>query len=636
MGNTEIASSEYCLRNPPPCNDNQNAYCHCEEQSDEVISCNFTALLRVQRRNLSQVCLRLLCHVLSYKSTFLAVTAHVLFKRQYVFLDKVVQWKNNYFEEVVMIDRYLTRIAQTLSLSTKALLLAVDVFVVTLTIVFWQVGVLPVTQVRVFGFFAALLFFFALYRPRWAFWFFVGMLPLDVINIAPEVLGIHVRLYQLVGAALIGAIAVRAVSGRAVRRMFRWRWWDSAAMVFAASAMVAATFAVHPRSALLQAAIVSSFVAWYFLARYFVRGPLTARMPLAFFLGSGGVVTVYGIWQSWRFVRSGVAAVMTARPNATFAEPDWFGIFLVFASALLYAVLYAMRVRYGAVMTLYNKRQWALYGALWSGLLLVYSALIVTVARSAWVGAFAVATISLVFFLMRRDWRGLLWHGVGVIVVAVGALGVVAVFSLTTFDIGDRAHSAGNGMQTITVACQDTDSAVALAQRGQIDNVGQLAIFGCRHIMLEEIVQRRAEGMVIVQTVRPDPSHGVRRAIYIKTLTFLAQRSWRENVFGSGWGQVDFGHDASGARLNTSNIFLEVFVGGGILGLGAFVALLSSILWRGVRGVTVVCAQNSVRIYAYFAVLGMVALLIPNLFNAGILLGFVWVFLGMMAGVRRA
>ena len=533
-----------------------------------------------------------------------------------------------------MIDQYITHFVQRITISMNVLLLVVNTFIVTLLVVLWHTGIVMAMRGSVLVFLTVLLFFFALYRPWWAFLFFVGMLPLEAVAV-PVVAGIDVRPYQLLGSVLILALIVRAVTGRSTRRVFRWRWWDSAVIIFAIGGFVAAIFANHYDEAFIQAGIVSSFVAWYFLARYFVRGPMAARLPLLFFFTSSSVVVLYGMWQSWQFVHSGIVATMVARPNATFAEPDWFGVFLVFVSALIYGALHAVRLlRYGTAI--YNKRQVIFYSILlWGLLFLVYSALIVTVARSAWIGVCVTTVFFIACFLLRRDWRGMLWHGAGIIVGIVGALVIVTVFSFTTFNIGDRVRSVGNGMQMITVACRSADAATALTQRGQIDNVRQLATFGCRHIALEEIVQRRDEGFTITQVMRPDPSHGVRRIIYAKVVTLLIQRSWQKSIFGSGWGQTDLGYDANGTRLNASNVFLEVLVNTGALGFCAFIVLLCSVFWRGIRGIVAIDAQNSLHIYAYFAIIGTIAFIVPNLFNAGILLGFIWVFLGMMAGLRR-
>ena len=38
---------------------------------------------------------------------------------------------------------------------------------------------------------------------------------------------------------------------------------------------------------------------------------------------------------------------------------------------------------------------------------------------------------------------------------------------------------------------------------------------------------------------------------------------------------------------------------------------------------------------AIFAILGTVAIIVPNLFNAGLFLGFVWMFFGMVAILRK-
>ena len=529
------------------------------------------------------------------------------------------------------INQYARQFARRVTVSQEALLVAANVFVVVLLVVLWQRHVLPIEDIATFVFLAALVALFALARPLWTWWFFVGALPLEAINLAPAEVGLAVRPYQLIGVALVLALSVRALSGRLPRRVFRWRWQDTAVVVLVAGGVLAALTAQDVRAALVQAAIVASFGVWFFLARYFVRGPVTARMPLVFFLSSSAVVVGYGLWQSFVIAHGGVAgSVMAARPNATFSEPDWLGVFLVGVIALIYGV-HAVNRRTRRRIT---DMPWT-YGALGVLLLGAYTLLIVSVVRSAWLGAACVVAVYLGQYVLQRDYRGM-WNGVAVTVSALVVALICAVsIPLTTFDLAGRAQSTASGLQEITVACDTPAHARALEARGRIEHMADLADFTCRHINLEDVDAVRARGETVTHVLRPDPSHGVRRAVYARIFALL-RAQWSRALVGTGWHQADLGVDAQGAHLNTSNIFLEVWLGSGLAGVVAFVALVSSVAWRGIRALTAPRVSRRVWEYGVFAVLGMVAIVVPNMFNAGILLGFVWVFLGMMATLRKA
>ena len=121
---------------------------------------------------------------------------------------------------------------------------------------------------------------------------------------------------------------------------------------------------------------------------------------------------------------------MPGRPDGTFSEPDWLGMFLVFVLAIIYSLIFLYEKKRNSKNEYLNSKQnqnndtpnkkqkldlsslnfrnWK-----WSGiwkfklaipclyfiLLLSYLLLILTVARSAWVGVLAVTGLFLMFIL---------------------------------------------------------------------------------------------------------------------------------------------------------------------------------------------------------------------------------------------
>ena len=65
--------------------------------------------------------------------------------------------------------------------------------------------------------------------------------------------------------------------------------------------------------------------------------------------------------------------------------------------------------------------------------------------------------------------------------------------------------------------------------------------------------------------------------------------------------------------------------------------LVMMFLYLFVRAVTILRASKSTKdqTIAIFAIITTVAIIVPNLFNAGLLLGFVWIFFGLVAIITK-
>lgn len=146
----------------------------------------------------------------------------------------------------------------------------------------------------------------------------------------------------------------------------------------------------------------------------------------------------------------------------------------------------------------------------------------------------------------------------------------------------------------------------------------------CHKINLKDIEKEKAAGKRIEEVYRKDPSVSIRGEIY--------QKSWQQikahPILGIGWGSIGevLGRDGRGNTLNSSNILLEIWLGAGILGLLALVIALIYIFISGIKNFQ---SDLNVRAFGLFLILGLIALIIPNLFNAGIFLGFIWIFFAL-------
>ncbi|MDO8241127.1 MAG: O-antigen ligase family protein [Candidatus Moranbacteria bacterium] len=525
----------------------------------------------------------------------------------------------------------------------QILLLITNVALVFFAIMLFNLNVLPL-RLEDFIFFAILTLLLTLYRPGWGFLLFAGTSMLENINLAPVELGIAIRPYQFFGGLTILAIIIRLATKRLNFKLIRLAWYDWAMIVFGAASFVSAIFASNRGVGLKQSVVLTSFIFLYFLVRNYIQTSEDLKKVIPFFLSSSVVVVLYGIWQNIQFMRGASHfEVMPGRPNGTFAEADWLGIFLVLLLAIIYTILYQNTViarrettKQSHTDTQRPEESQKEIAALLSVarndmiififLTLIFIALILTVSRSAWLGAVGV-TILLWFAVITRlklnfrewQWREAFWMKIKVICAFMIAVVMVYFFHLTNFQLANRVQSTG-GLQKITISCLEEKSFDAQPQE-----LSDLETINCRHINLEEVETEKSAGHFVTEVFRRDPNVNVRSEIYKKSWNLIKQNP----ILGIGWGNVSsyLGTDERGTGLNASNIFLEIWLGSGIIGLLAFLAVWLWILGKSARDFFL--AKDSQKFLPLFILLGWFALTIPNLFNSGIMLGFLWVFLGI-------
>lgn len=529
---------------------------------------------------------------------------------------------------------------------TKYYLVLASFLLVFFLILFSNIKVIPM-RMGDFIFLVLVYLIFAIYRPGWSFLFFLGTIVLENVNLAPESLGIAVRPFQLAGGLTIVSLLLRIFAKRINFKLVKLKWYDFVVGVFVLSGFVSAFAANQKGSAFKQSIILFSFAILYWLVRNYIQTFDDLKRIAPFFIGSSIIAVFYGIFQNIRFMKGlDSFEVMPGRPNSTFAEPDWLGIYLTLLIAVMYSIIYYLNKSEDEKESLISNFQFPtlptvrqaskiqntkhlLFAAFYLLLVPTYILLILTVSRSAWLGAGFITLVFLKaiftnFSFKTKDWRGkeFFRHLLFVFGSIILSLGIVYIFHLTNFQLFNRAESTGTGLQKITVAC-DSGRVTELPEK--IGNVSELEQYDCRHINLEDIEKERDLGFEIQEVYRNDPNVEIRSQIYAKSI----QEIKNHPIFGIGWGNISniLGKDERGAGLNSSNIFLEVWLGSGIIGLLAFLAIWVYIFIRSV--IYVLRDDFESKAIGTFMLLGFFALLTPNLFNSGIYLGILWVFMGI-------
>ncbi|EKE20176.1 MAG: hypothetical protein ACD_8C00046G0001 [uncultured bacterium] len=527
----------------------------------------------------------------------------------------------------------------------KTYLILANVILACFAIWFANVGFLPFKNAGDFGFFVVLCALLALYRPGWAFTLFIGSLALENINLAPVAFGVQIRPFQLLLTVLILALLGRYLTKKmpAPKGEFwpKWTWIDLLPVLFVVGGFVSALASVNKGMSFKQAIVAASFVGIYFLTRIFVQSFEDLKRIAPFFLSTGVVVCLYAIWQNLAFSYGWNSfEVMPGRPNGTFVEADWLGVYIVFLLAIVLSMFHLLRKK-SSIMSCQSSSCVFLYVFLF----LIFITLFLTVSRSAWIGAVIVifGYLKLALFygksdsqkvagkfwgnfwiLMKQKWNWIGWlleFGKIFLIVLV-AVGFIYIFKLTSFQLGQRAQSTG-GLQKITISCEIGKSAPE-----KIAKIEELEAYSCKYINLEDIDREMLSGRVIQEVSRPDPNVGIRASIY--RVVFEQIKS--HPVLGTGWGSISeiLGNDSRGAGLNASNLFLEVWLGSGLIGFLSLVILFGYIFVFSIFSFVKSKGENFDLV---FVMLGLFAIIIPNLFNSGIFLGFVWVFLGVAVGL---
>lgn len=475
----------------------------------------------------------------------------------------------------------------------------------------------------------------ALYRPRWIFFLFVGSVSLENIILTGNFLPIQLRPYQFLGGILILALIILFVSKRISFKFLKPNWIDWLVFSLIPFSFLALAGASSKAISLKNNLILVSFAALYYLARNFLRSREDLTKAAAFFAISFLTTILFGFYQVFvdKFGAKSFEA-MFGRPNSTFAEPDWLGIYLCFALAVFLALTFHfLRTK----QKMFIPKKYILF-FLDILIFLDIVLIILTLSRSAWVGTAAVIIFYLLALMPTHKattagkhvvgWKGFFREAAIIFSIFVISLAAVYFGKLSRFDIFDRARSAATSKQKITIACESNTNIPV-----SIGNIGELSKYNCRHINLEEINFYKSQGKIVAKTFRKDPNVLTRGQIY--------QKSWqiikRHPVLGVGFGTITqkLGTDGRGAGLNESNIFLQVWAGSGILGLIAFLAVLGYLFIYSFRRISPICPLNEIigcpvikddfkKAASVFVVLGIVALIIPNLFNAGLFMGIFW------------
>lgn len=300
-------------------------------------------------------------------------------------------------------------------------------------------------------------------------------------------------------------------------------------------------------------------------------------------------------WQSFE--------VMAARPNASFYEPDWLGMFVVLVLILLVSLAIQQKEKKIKGLNLARLGTWSL-------IFFNITVLIITVARASWVAMIgALGALFVWVFIARvikritsRDFfrvAGVIFSFLGMIVLCFM---VIKGLHLTRFNLRDRAFSIYQGEHIATMAEKDGLT---------------------RKIDLEEIEQFEKQGWRVFEAKTFDVNVGSRWSAYASNIVMIKEHWFLGQGQGSVLARRDFLH-------NANNIFFEWWIAGGILALAVFIFLLGRPLKAPLEMMRRSQDKDSRLVFSATCLMGVTAIVLVNLFNSGVLFIPMWVFLGMI------
>lgn len=444
---------------------------------------------------------------------------------------------------------------------------------------------------------------------KYLFFILIFLIPFEIYTVS---LGdfVRIRPYQIVTLILILLLAYQYLAKKItlsnLTRPFRSPVSKLLAAYFIVSVISLAN-TPNLKGGIQETLVLLSFLVVYWLVMYFVKTSWDAKLVLYAFLASGLVAAVVALAQVVAFKAGlGLIEVMPGRPNSILPEPDWLGFFMVFVLAISISVKHIIKPDQENQSTLlylcHNKYSNTIVS------ILFYLTLILAIARASWLAAIGIIAfyLFLIFIDKSNPFSLAFTRGLYVALLILISLGIIQVFNLTPFPLQNRFLSIITRQEIHAVVTDPETGKEISIEKNKINEYKNKGV---------EVREQKVKDINIVKRT--------------ESFTNMYDIVLRHPILGIGFGGLQ---EVFGQGTNANNIFFEIWVASGVVGLVLF-ALVFYCIFREWLFFYLKKRNAQNQAYLFFIILGLIAILIPNVFNSGLLLGFFWVYLGLAANL---
>lgn len=359
------------------------------------------------------------------------------------------------------------------------------------------------------------------------------------------------------------------------------------------------------KNGIQETSVLLSFLAIYWSALFFVRTEKDVQNIFYVIIASGTMVALIGLVQvtAYKFGLE-LIEVMPGRPNSILPEPDWLGFFMIFALAILIAVQYFENFDVKLFWAKILRNKYFYYGFH----ILFYIVIILTVARASWLAGIGMAGLYLflIFIDKNNPFGQVFVQGFKILFFLFLSLIIIYVFGLTPFSLKNRFLSIVTSQETHATAVDPKTGKEISIEKKKIADYKKQGI---------EVKEKKVQDINILR----------RRESFTDNFDIILKHPF----LGIGFGGIE---TVFGEGTNANNLFMEIWIATGVIGLIIF-GLIFYLIFREWLVFFIKKRNKNNQPYLFFIILGLAVIIIPNIFNSGLFLGFFWVYLGITANL---
>lgn len=418
-----------------------------------------------------------------------------------------------------------------------------------------------------------LLFAYLLKKPEqgilWTV-FLSGFGTLSLYQIGP----VHIKAYQVVLLTLIVVLAIYSLRERS--RLFLPKGYGRILGFFALSLILSFINCTYPAVLIKQLFLLSIYIFLMLAIINTVKNENILAALVKVIIVSAYVASIYSILVILKVIPGNITNLTYtfARPASFFAEPNEFGLFLVFVFGFVFALLLA------------SKKLW-----LWIIFALIIANIIPNMSRGSWLGMLVSMGIIVYFFNVK---------GIYKTNIVKSALVFLAVLGM------------------ILVALTTMSKLIPTKYKSSV----------------EEIVQERAKSIFS----KSDPTRDLRYQSNLTALDAFMEHPFTGRGLGNTFVILEKKYDNKDVSpidmppivaATSSNFASDLAMETGLLGLGSFITLIYLVIRRGLETIRLIKdKQTLVIMIGAFA--SFVGIIVNGLTYAMHMLPFFWIIAGIM------